>query len=68
MHEELNKLAEGGRRSIGKSNEVVVDVIRNPSLLGLVFQSMLSDDPLIRMRSADPIEKITVMHQLLLTV
>ena len=30
MHEELNKLAEGGRRSIGKSNVVVVDVIGDP--------------------------------------
>jgi len=27
-----------------------------------VFQGMLNDDPLIRMRSADPIEKITVKH------
>ena len=62
MHEELNKLAEGGRCSIGKSNEVVVDVIRNPSLFVLVFQGMLNDDPLIRMRSADAVEKITVMH------
>jgi hypothetical protein len=58
----LNKLAGGDRRSIGKSNEVVADVIRNPSLFGPVFQGMLSDDPLIRMRSADAVEKITVMH------
>ena len=62
MQEVLNKLAGGDRRSIGKSNEVVADVIHSPSLFGLVFQGMLSDDPLIRMRSADAIEKITVKH------
>jgi hypothetical protein len=62
MHEELNKLASGDRRSIGKSNEVVADVIYDPSLFGPVFQGMLNDDPLILMRSADAIEKITVKH------
>jgi hypothetical protein len=58
----LNKLAGGDRRSIGKSNEVVTDVMRNPSLFEPVFNGMLSDDPLIRMRSADALEKITVKH------
>ena len=62
MQEVLNKLAGGDRRSIGKSNEVVADVMRNPSLFEPVFNGMLSDDPLIRMRSADAIEKITVKH------
>ena len=60
--EVLNKLAGGDRRSIGKSNEVVADVMRDPSLFGIVFAGMLRDDPLIRMRSADAIEKITVKH------
>ncbi len=41
---------------------MVANVIHDPSLFGLVFQGMLNDDPLIRMRSADPIEKITVKH------
>jgi hypothetical protein len=62
LYEELNKLAGGDRRSIGKSNEVVADVIHGHSLFGLVFQGMLNDDPLIRMRSADATEKITVKH------
>jgi hypothetical protein len=62
MHEELNKLTGCDRRSIGKSNEVVADVIRDPSLFEFVFNGMLSDDPLIRMRSADAIEKFTVKH------
>jgi hypothetical protein len=60
--EVLSKLAGGDRRSIGRSNEVVADVMRDPSLFGIVFDGMLSDDPLIRMRSADAIEKITAKH------
>ncbi len=62
MLEVLNKLAGGDRRSIGKSNEVVADVISDPSLFEVVFNGMLSDDPLIRMRCADAVEKITVKH------
>jgi predicted thioredoxin/glutaredoxin len=31
----------------------------DPPLFEIVFDGMLSDDPLIRMRSADAIEKIT---------
>jgi|SRR6266852_9694903 predicted thioredoxin/glutaredoxin len=62
MQEVLSKLAGGDRRSIGKSNQVVADVIHDPTLFGLVFNGMLSDDPLIRIRSADAIEKITVKH------
>jgi hypothetical protein len=42
------------------ANEVVADVIHDPSLFGPVFQGMLNDDPLIRMRSAGAVEKITV--------
>jgi hypothetical protein len=68
MQEVLSKLGGGDRRSIGMSNEVVADVIRDPSLFGPVFQGMLSDDPFIRMRSADAIEKITMKHQSLSTV
>jgi hypothetical protein len=62
MQEVLSKLAGGDRRSIGGSNEVVADVMRDPSLFEPVFNGMLSDDPLIRMRSADAIEKITAKH------
>lgn len=59
MHEILQKLTGGDFRSTGRSEEVVEDVIRDPSLFAVVFHGMLSDDPLIRMRSADAIEKIT---------
>jgi len=56
------KLTGGDRRSIGRSDEVVADVLREPALFGEVFRAMLSDDPLIRMRAADATEKITARH------
>ncbi len=62
MHEILNKLEGGDRRSIGRANEVVGDIFDDPSLFGGVFEGMLSDDPLIRMRAADVIEKVTTRH------
>jgi hypothetical protein len=55
----LKKLEGGDRRSIGRANEVVRDVLNNPALFGMVFDGMLSHDPIIRMRSADAVEKIT---------
>ena len=58
----LEKLEGGDRRSIGRANEVVNDVFRDPTLFGAVFNGMLSEDPLIRMRAADATEKITTKH------
>ena len=55
----LKKLSGGDRRSIGRVSEVVTDVLNNPTLFEVVFHGMVSDDPVIRMRSADAIEKIT---------
>ena len=62
MHEILNKLRGGDRRSIGRANEVVEGVFRDPSLFGDVFEGMLSENPLIRMRAADVVEKVTVRY------
>ena len=59
MNEILEKLKGGDLRSIGRSNEVVADVLNAPSLFDAVFSGMLTDDPIIRMRSADAVEKIT---------
>ncbi len=55
----LKKLSGGDRRSIGRVGEVVADVLDDPTLFETVFYGMLDDDPVIRMRSADAIEKIT---------
>jgi len=55
----LRKLAGGDRRSVGRVDEVIADVLSDPTLFRAVFDGMLSDDPIIKMRSADAIEKIT---------
>lgn len=62
MNAILKKLAGADRRSIGKSNEVVAEVLANPKLFGIVFEGMLNDDPVLRMRCADVVEKITIEH------
>ncbi len=58
----LKKLAGRDKRSIGRSNEVVADVLKDPKLFSEVFNGMLANDPVIRMRSADAAEKITAKH------
>ena len=62
MHPILEKLKGGGRRSIGRANEVVQQVLRNPALLGELFKGMRSGDPLVRMRAADAAEKVTAQR------
>jgi hypothetical protein len=56
----LKMLAGGDRRSIGRSNSVVNEVLDNASLFEALFAGLSHDDPLIRMRAADAIEKISV--------
>ncbi|MGH3140725.1 MAG: hypothetical protein ACRDQE_13420, partial [Gaiellales bacterium] len=56
----------GDRRSIGRSNEVVADVLADPSLFDLIFDAIASDDPLIAMRAADAVEKVTAVQPELL--
>jgi hypothetical protein len=55
----LNKLTGGDRRSIGRVGEVVEDVLDDPTLFPALFEGMVHADPVIRMRSADAIEKIS---------
>jgi len=62
MSQVLKKLRGGDLRSIGKSEEVVQDVLENPALFGEVFEGMLDDDPTVRMRSADALEKVSSRH------
>lgn len=66
MHPTLHKLEKGDRRSIGKSNEVVSEVLSSPRLFQVVFSGLFVDDPLIRMRTADAVEKITAQRPELL--
>ncbi len=55
----LDKLRGGDLRSIGRANEVVGDIEKNVSLFETVFKGLYDSDPIVRMRSADVIEKVT---------
>lgn len=67
MSDILKKLQGGDLRSIGRSNEVALEVEENTSLLGELFNGLDDDDPVIRMRSADVIEKVTQKNPELLS-
>lgn len=58
----MRKLEGGDLRSIGRSDEVVQDILKNPALFEEVFNGLLHMDPKIRMRSADAIEKVSSKH------
>ncbi len=66
MHNFLTLLSGGDLRSIGESNKAVSLVLKNQRLFGDLFKCLYSSDPLIRMRSADALEKITQRHPELL--
>lgn len=55
----LQKLQGGDLRSIGNVDEVVSDILSDNALFPNLFDGMLSPNPVIRMRSADAVEKIT---------
>jgi len=62
----VDQLVGGDRRSLGRANTVVKEILRDPKLFSLVFEAMLHDDPVVRMRAADAIEKVTVIRPELL--
>ena len=62
MTDILKKLEGGDRRSIGQVAKVVDEVIEQPALFETVFKAMLVDDPIVRMRAADAVEKISATH------
>lgn len=66
MNSVLTKLTGGNRGSIGRSNEVVAAVLARPALFPALFAGFSNDDPVIRMRAADAIEKITTQRPELL--
>ncbi|MCL0075721.1 hypothetical protein M1O17_02430 [Dehalococcoidia bacterium] len=55
----LQKLRGGDLRSIGQANEVAQEVENNPSLFESVFDGLYDGEPVVRMRSADVIEKVS---------
>lgn len=56
----LQQLAGGDRRSIGRANQVAAAVLADPSSLDELFEGLTHADPLIRMRAADTLEKVSV--------
>jgi hypothetical protein len=59
VHPLVAKLHGTDRRSIGRSEEVVADVLADPRQFRVVFDAMLVPDPVVRMRAADAVGKIT---------
>ena len=59
MHELLKSLSGGDRRSVGESNLVASAVLEDPKLIAVLFQGVEASDPVLRMRCADAIEKVT---------
>jgi hypothetical protein len=66
MHAILTKLSGGDRRSIGRSNEIVAEVLNRPSLFRYLFEGMANDDAIVRMRAADAAEKVSARQPNLL--
>ena len=62
----LSKLRGGDRRSIGKVGEVVSAVRKKPDLFSDLVTGLFDEDPVVRMRAADAMEKISSDHPELL--
>ncbi len=65
-HKILKKLAGGDRRSIGHSNEVAAEVLARPALFRILVEGLKSEDPVVCMRAADALEKVTAQRPELL--
>jgi HEAT repeat protein len=62
----VDKLRGGDRRSVGRSGEVAQQIAKIPKLFALVLAAAFDDNPVIRMRAADAIEKASALHPQLL--
>jgi hypothetical protein len=58
----LRKLEGGDLRSIGRSNEVVAEVLAERKLFSALFAGLSVYDPVVRARAADAVEKISAIH------
>jgi HEAT repeat protein len=56
----LARLRGGDRRSIGNVGEVVAAVRKKPDLLKDLVTGLFDEDPVVRMRAADAMEKISL--------
>jgi hypothetical protein len=55
----LEMLKGGDLRSIGKANQVAQLVCSEPKLVKSLIEGIYSDDPVLRARSADALEKVS---------
>ena len=62
----LKGLRGGDRRSLGRSGEIVGNIVKDPKLFQAAFQALLDSDPIVRMRAADAVEKASREHPELL--
>ena len=62
MRSILEKLTGEDRRSIGRSNQIVKQILARPEKFSQLFAGLLNKDYLVRMRAADAIEKITLRN------
>lgn len=60
-------LAGGDRRSIGRSDKVVATVESSPGKVRQLIKLMWDSDPLVSMRAADALEKVSRGHRALLS-
>lgn len=62
----LSRLRGGDRRSIGNVSEVVAAVRKKPDLFKDLATGLFDEDPVVRMRAADAMEKISAENPQLL--
>ncbi len=59
MNKVVKLLSVGDLRTTGKSEEIINQVASNPKLFGAVVNAILVENPGVRMRASDVVEKIT---------
>lgn len=59
MKDILAQLKGGDRRSIGNAGKAVKEAAADPTRFRSLFRGMSDRDPVVRMRAADAVEKIT---------
>jgi len=66
MTKVLSRLRGGDRRSIGNVDEVVTAVQKKPDLFKDLVGGLFDEDPVVRMRTADAMEKLSLENPQLL--
>lgn len=62
MRDVLDRLRGGDLRSLGAADEVAAAAIDDGALIPLLVNGMIAEEPVVRMRCADALEKATRDH------